>query len=441
MPAVTVFLHRRGKVLLLKRSGRVSTYRGQWAGVSGYLERLPLCQAYVELREEVGLAPAEVALRGIGCPLIVDDPAGPRRWLVFTFLFRMREGAVVRTDWESEAAQWVEPAEVSRRETVPGLPDALARVWPPWGSEAFWRKMEQIATDTTTGATDLALRGLRIVSRLRGQARRRGLLAFASLHPSMGVFPHLASRALAGTVPPSGLARELERETAAAAGEAARALAARGRVLTHSASRACRDALAQWWQPGREVVVTESRPGREGVRLARELAQAGVRATLISDAAAGVFVPRCDAVLVGADAIGGDDHLVNKAGTRLIALAARESGVPCYAVAQAHKIAPAGWPIALTPQDPRELATVRGARVANIAFDATPLAWFTAIATGRGPLTSRLLTKVRCELGPWDRLAASGGWLGRRRSFPGGDAGRRASRCAPTARRAARQSG
>jgi 8-oxo-dGTP pyrophosphatase MutT (NUDIX family) len=404
VPVVTVFLYRRGKVLLLKRSRRVSTYQGRWVGVAGHLERLPLRQAYLELWEEAGVADADAALRGMGCPLIVDDPAAAHPWLVFTFLFCLKDGASVRTDWESEAAEWVEPAEVSRRVTVPGLPEALARVWPPWGGARFWDEMARIATDPVTGATDLALTGLRLVSRLRGAARRRGLLADAALHPSMGVFPHLASRALGGTASLASLGRELERATAASADEAARMLHPYRRVLTHSASRAWRDALVQWWQPGREVVVTESRPKREGVHLGRELAQAGVRVTLISDAAAGVFVPRCEAVLVGADAIGGDDQLINKAGTRLIALAARDSGVPCYAVAQTHKIAPADWPLALAPQAPGDLTHVQRVRVANIAFDATPLSWFTVVATERGPLTRQFLATVRGEIGSWEKL-------------------------------------
>jgi translation initiation factor eIF-2B subunit delta len=124
-----------------------------------------------------------------------------------------------------------------------------------------------------------------------------------------------------------------------------------------------------------------------------------VRVTLISDAQIGLFVPRCDAVLVGADAISGEDELVNKAGTRLAAVAARESGVPCYAVAQTHKVCPRGWPIALTPQDPAKLARVRGVRVMNVAFDATPLGWFAAVFTERGPLDARLLRGIRRSLG------------------------------------------
>jgi translation initiation factor eIF-2B subunit delta len=401
---VTVFLYRRGKVLLLRRSVRVGTYRGHWAGVAGYLERLPLKQARLELWEEAGVGPSDVALRGIGCPLLVEDREVGHAWLVFTFLFRLRDGVAVKTDWESEAAEWVLPAEVARRQTVPGLADGLARVWPPWGGDRFWEELERIATDTVSGATDLALQGLRAVSYLRGEARRRGLLAFASLHTSMAIFPHLAARAIKGALSSGELKRSLERATTASAGRAADALGERRRVLTHSASRACRDALTQWWRPGREVVVTESRPRREGVALARELASRGLKVTLISDAQIGLFVPRCDAVLVGADAISGDDQLINKAGTRLTALAAKESGIPCYAVAQTHKICPEDWPLALTPQEPRDLATIRGVRVANIAFDATPLSWFTEVLTERGPLTPHLLTAVRDELGSWEKL-------------------------------------
>jgi len=160
-----------------------------------------------------------------------------------------------------------------------------------------------------------------------------------------------------------------------------------------------------WGGEGREVVVTESRPKREGVGLARELAACGLGVTLISDAEIGLFVPRCDAVLVGADAIIGGDRLINKVGTRLAALAAREAGIPAYAVAQTHKICPPEWPTALTPQEPSDLARVSGVRVAKIAFDATPLSWFRGIFTERGRLTGKLLRETRRALAAgWQKM-------------------------------------
>ncbi|UCC68857.1 MAG: NUDIX domain-containing protein, partial [Armatimonadota bacterium] len=264
-PVVTAFLCRRGRVLLLRRSERVGSYPGRWAGVSGYVERPPLAQARVELREEAGLSCRDAALRGIGLPLLVRDEEVERPWLVFTFLFRLRDGARVRTDWESVGSSWVRPERLGSLDTVPGLAAGLARVWPAWGGPRFWGEMEEVACDTVRGATDLALRGLRAVARVRGANRRRALCAFASLHPSMGVFPHLASRAARRPTRPARLAEELERATRSSARHAARALRDCRRVLTHSASRACREALLMWGRGGGEAVIAESRPKREGV--------------------------------------------------------------------------------------------------------------------------------------------------------------------------------
>jgi translation initiation factor 2B subunit (eIF-2B alpha/beta/delta family)/ADP-ribose pyrophosphatase YjhB (NUDIX family) len=424
VPVVTAFPYRGGKVLLLRRSHRVSTYQGKWSGVSGYLERPPLMQARRELAEEVGVSRRQAALRGIGLPLPVEDQLARRNWLVFPFLFALGprararpEGGLrprVRLDWESLEAAWARPEELGGFDTVPGLAAALARVWPPWGGQGFWEEMEAIASDTEQGATALALRGLRAAARLRGAARRRGLRAFAALHPSMGLFPHLAARALAGEAAPAALARTLHTATLRSAQRAAGGLRRLQRVLTHSASQACQEALATWGKEGREVVVTESRPRREGVAMARALAGAGLKVTLITEAQIGLFLTRCDALVVGADAITGDDHLINKAGTRLAVMAALECGVPAYAVAQTFKICPPGWPTVLTPQDPADVARVSGPRaepalraslrVANIAFDSTPLAWFRTVFTEQGPLSKALLARTRRGLARGSRL-------------------------------------
>lgn len=96
--------------------------------------------------------------------------------------------------------------------------------------------------------------------------------------------------------------------------------------------------------------------------------------------------------------MGEGDELINKVGTRTAVLAARQEGVPAYVVAQTHKICPPGWHVALTPHDPGDLARVSGVRVTNIAFDATPLAWFEKVFTERGALTRGLLAKTRRAL-------------------------------------------
>jgi 8-oxo-dGTP diphosphatase len=133
---VTCFLLRRSpggdEVLLLRRSQQVGTYRGRWAGVSGYLEETePLAQAYREIEEEVGLGPDGVTLLRAGEPLVVVDAEAGRRWTVHPFLFEVRPDAQVRVDWEHTEARWVRPDEISAFETVPQLAEALMRVYPP----------------------------------------------------------------------------------------------------------------------------------------------------------------------------------------------------------------------------------------------------------------------------------------------------------------------
>jgi 8-oxo-dGTP pyrophosphatase MutT (NUDIX family) len=132
---VTCFLLRRSEeganeVLLLRRSERVGTYRGLWAGVSGYLEaKSQLEQAYREMEEEVGLRSEDLRLLAEGEPLVVPDERVDTRWTVHPFLFEVAQPERVRLDWEHTESRWVKPEEMGCLKTVPRLAEALARVY------------------------------------------------------------------------------------------------------------------------------------------------------------------------------------------------------------------------------------------------------------------------------------------------------------------------
>lgn len=123
---VTCFLQRGGRVLLLKRSGRVRTYPGKWAGVSGtMLSEDAAAEALREVREETGLAPPQVEVVAAAPPLAVLDPRLGTEWLVHPVLADVAEGAEPRLDWEHTEARWVLPAEVHALDAVPMLAEAL----------------------------------------------------------------------------------------------------------------------------------------------------------------------------------------------------------------------------------------------------------------------------------------------------------------------------
>jgi 8-oxo-dGTP diphosphatase len=127
---VTAFLVRADtKVLLLRRSERVGSFRGRWAAVSGFLEDpTPEGQALREVREETGLAAPEVVVERTGGLVYARD--GPRIYVVHPFLLRARR-AEIRLDWEHTESEWVDPSEIGRRPTVPNLDRAWRAVAPP----------------------------------------------------------------------------------------------------------------------------------------------------------------------------------------------------------------------------------------------------------------------------------------------------------------------
>ena len=126
---VTAFLERSdGKILLLRRSQKVGSFRGRWAGVSGYLEDpTPEGQAVREIGEETGLPAGAVALRRAGRVVYARD--GPRLWAVHPFRFRV-DRPDVTIDWEHTEFEWVAPSEIERRPVVPKLDRAWAAVAP-----------------------------------------------------------------------------------------------------------------------------------------------------------------------------------------------------------------------------------------------------------------------------------------------------------------------
>lgn len=122
---VTAFVQRPdGRILLLRRSEAVGSFRGRWSAVSGFLEDpTPLDQARREIVEETGLRAARLVRAG-GVFYARSDAVV---YAVHPFLFRVEEPAV-QLDWESAEAEWVDPAEISGRPTVPKLDRAWTLV-------------------------------------------------------------------------------------------------------------------------------------------------------------------------------------------------------------------------------------------------------------------------------------------------------------------------
>lgn len=124
---VTCFLRRvdgeRPQILIVQRSGRVGSYHGRWAGVSGFVEAgvTPDEQAFTEIREETGLRGEQVRMLRRGAVVEHRDAALGRHFYIHPFLFAALEPEAIVTDWEAAAMRWIEPAELGSYETAPKL--------------------------------------------------------------------------------------------------------------------------------------------------------------------------------------------------------------------------------------------------------------------------------------------------------------------------------
>jgi len=185
------------------------------------------------------------------------------------------------------------------------------------------------------------------------------------------------------------------------------------RVLTHSFRATALAALRTARERGRRfsIVCTESRPLCEGRRLVERLLTLDLPVTLIVDAAIAEWAGRCTLALVGADCVA-PEGVVNKIGTRLLALAARERHLPIYALAESSKFFP--LPLSLSrPQSPTEIweTPPPGLTIWNEYFETTPLELFTGIITERGLLSPedvrRCLRDLVIDERLWSRLKSS----------------------------------
>ncbi len=412
---VTAFLMEQGKVLLLRRSNRVGTYRGAWAGISGFVERKPVEQAYLELEEEVGLSKRDCVLQKSGKPLRVRDEALQRLWVIHPFLFQKISPRPVRLDWEHKEYRWICPWTIDTFSGVPGLTEALHAVLPLFPPEIQEGK-SLLQKDTASGAMEMATKAVEIFSEVARHHFKPSSDYFEKLRfwahqlamarPSMApVGNALGSIILTlrthqkaqpenfGSPSPllhliSTIRQELDASRKKAAKQLVQILKPFSCVITLSRSSTLLAAFRSIRKRHRQAIVAESRPLFEGRDTAKALAELGFSVTLIADAALAYHITQADVAVVGADALLADGSVVNKIGSHLLALAAREKGIPFYVGCEEYKRYPATEVSAFPFEtaNPREIFAhkIPNLVVHNQYFEAIPAHLITRIITDQG---------------------------------------------------------
>ena len=275
--------------------------------------------------------------------------------------------------------------------------------------------LQHIASDNRSGAAEILRSSAEVFSLLEAgkitDAEEARLLvietgiALVRAQPVMAPVMNLASRAVSAAIanPDQAIKSAVEaaeifisetgRAIDMAAWRAADLIKDGAAVLTHSRSSTVLGAFIRAHSAGArfDVIATESRPLLEGRTLASELAREGISVSVIADGAAALVMERVRMILLGADKVT-PRHLVNKIGTRMIALAAREQALPVYAIADKSKFINAAETFSFTGEQrsAEELWPAAPLHVAvlNQYFEPTPLDYFTGIIAEDALLSS-----------------------------------------------------
>ncbi len=182
-------------------------------------------------------------------------------------------------------------------------------------------------------------------------------------------------------------------------------------VLTGTYSSTVFSILRQVAKEGKRltVYVTESRPGSEGFKLAKDLSKMGFNVVLFVDSAVRYFMKDVDKVLLGAEAIAANGAVVSKIGTSLIALAAHEARVRVFVATSIYKSNPRtmlGELITLEEVPESQILSDRelkelGVRARCPLFEVIPPEYIDALVTERGLLAPQAVPLLMRNLYGW----------------------------------------
>ncbi|NVM03456.1 MAG: NUDIX domain-containing protein [Candidatus Helarchaeota archaeon] len=419
---VTCFLEHNHKILILKGSEKVSTYQGRWAGVSGYIEGDEDSdkRALKEITVETGLSEKDLIFVRKGIPLTIKN--GEFQRIVHPYLFRIENPELIKIEREHIEIKWIDYAELSKYQTVPGLKKAFFRVYLSLEIE---KRLDEIKNDRGHRADFLSMLAVETLKYAAKISEKNTFDDFFEEIRSVGW--HLID-IRPGTASISFVVSEilykffnerkkrdrkkfskesfikfveeyieLEKNSLNSLTEfASRVVKDNSKWLTHSYSSTVIEVIKKLKDRNIEIYATESRPLFEGRKTA-EILSDYVKVTIITDAKAGYIAKEVDGIIVGADSILQDGSLVNKMGTSLIALAAKEARVPFYTICNTRKFYLKSEYSKIEPEekDSNEVYEIgdRKVSVKNTYFDITPSFYISGIITEKGIFSASDISK------------------------------------------------
>ena len=180
-------------------------------------------------------------------------------------------------------------------------------------------------------------------------------------------------------------------------------------VMTHCHSSLVTGILLEAKKQGKnfKVINTETQPRLQGRKTASKLLNAGIEVIHVVDSAMRWAVRhyQVDLILIGADSITSEGTIINKIGSRLLALVAHEEHVPFYVASPLLKYNPEtnlGLLETIEMRDPQEIweNPPEGIEILNPAFETVSRRYIDGLITEAGIFASSHVTNYFAKTYP-----------------------------------------
>ena len=197
------------------------------------------------------------------------------------------------------------------------------------------------------------------------------------------------------------LIKKLESSTKKIAKVGSKVIKDNSKIMTYCHSSEALAVIAEAKRMNKKfsVIACITEPLEQGVKTAKELTSLKIPVALIMDNAIGFFIKEVDSVIVGCDAIR-KEGIINKIGTYLLAISAKENKKPFYVVGSTMKF-DRRKKIIIEERPPEEVERKIAQRInrkkikiRNVAFDSTPWKYVTRVITEKGILKPREVLRL-----------------------------------------------
>lgn len=119
-PVINVIVYFNNKILIVKRSDKVSNYNGLWNGISGFIDQpKPIEEfAILELTEELSIEENVIDEILVCTPYQVEDKTIDRIWYVYPVLAKLNAEPIIKLDWEHTDYKWINRGDLKNYQYV-----------------------------------------------------------------------------------------------------------------------------------------------------------------------------------------------------------------------------------------------------------------------------------------------------------------------------------